>query len=268
MTISFSGQTAIVTGAGGGIGRAIAVGLAERGANILVNDYGGSTFGDAGSIDRARMVADTINASGGRAVANATAVGSAAAATEIVDAAIAAFGRVDMLVNNAGIVHYGPIESTPDTIVERVLTTNLAGAFRLVQAVWPTMQQQAYGRILNISSNSALGFGGIAAYAVSKAGLLGLTAECAIEGEACGIAANSLLLIAATRLGEANPGALVPPAITRWMNRNFQPEGVVPAALYLLSGQNGLSGAHISTGGGRVSRIRAVAATRIERRAP
>jgi NAD(P)-dependent dehydrogenase (short-subunit alcohol dehydrogenase family) len=260
MTIDFAGQVAVVTGAGGGIGKAIAMALAERGASVLVNDYGGSPFGDAGSIDRAQAVADEIEARGGRAFANATAVGSAANAGEIVGAALERFGRLDILVNNAGIVHYGAIEEMPDAALDRVLTTNLAGAFRLVQAAWPAMRRQGYGRILNISSNSALGFGGISAYAVSKSGLLGLTAETAIEGAPLGIQVNSLLPIAATRLGDANPGSLVPPQISRWMNRHFQPAGIVPAALLLLSRSSRLSGAHISTGGGRVSRLWTVAA--------
>jgi NAD(P)-dependent dehydrogenase (short-subunit alcohol dehydrogenase family) len=259
--IDFNGQVAIVTGAGGGIGRGIALLLAQRGAKVLVNDYGGTPFGEAGGVDRADAVAREIRAAGGDAVANATPVGSAAAALQIRDAAMRAFGRIDALVNNAGIVHFGGVADISDADLDRVIEINFLGAFRLLRAVWPVMKEQGYGRILNVASNSSLGFGGMTAYAASKSALLGLTADSAREGQPLGILVNSLLPAAATRLVIPDSDAPITQeaGFVDWLKAHFQPEKVAPTAVYLVSRACSVFGEHYSTGAGRVSRIAHVA---------
>ncbi len=255
--IDFTGQVAIVTGAGGGIGRAIAMLLAQRGAKVLVNDYGGTPFGEAGSSAMANAVVEEIRSVGGAAMADATAVGSVAAAQCIRDAALKAFGRIDILVNNAGIVHYGKVDEVSDADLDRIIEINLLGAFRLLRAVWPVMQKQGYGRILNMSSNSSLGVGGMTGYAASKSALLGLTADTALEGQPLGILVNSLLPMAASRL--AHDLDKIKPGLDAWMTKNFQPERVAPAAVYLVSKAMNFSGEHYSAGANRISRIAHIA---------
>ena len=258
--IDFSGQVAIVTGAGGGIGRGIALLLAQRGAKVLVNDYGGNAFGTAGSTAMADAVVAEIRAAGGEAVADGTAVGSVAAANKIRDAALKAFGRIDVLVNNAGIVNYDNVEKISDADLDRVIEINFLGAFRLLRAVWPVMEKQGYGRILNVASNSSLGFGGMTAYAASKSGLMGLTADSARQGQPLGILVNSLLPAAATRMAQSHPdGDSVAPGFNKWLSTYFQPEKVAPAAVYLVSKASTIFAEHYSAGAGRISRIAHIA---------
>ena len=258
--IDFSGQVAIVTGAGGGIGRGIALLLAQRGARVLVNDYGGNAFGASGNSAMADAVVAEIRQAGGEAVADATAVGSAAAANKIRDAALAAFGRIDVLVNNAGIVNYDNVEKISDADLDRVIEINFLGAFRLLRAVWPVMEKQGYGRILNVASNSSLGFGGMTAYAASKAGLMGLTADSARQGQPLGILVNSLLPAAATRMATSHPdGDTIAPGFNKWLSTYFQPEKVAPAAVYLVSKASTIFAEHYSAGAGRISRIAHIA---------
>ena len=258
--IDFKGQVAIVTGAGGGIGRGIALLLGQRGAKVLVNDYGGNPFGAAGNAEMTNAVVAEIRKAGGEAVANDTAVGSVAAAQSIRDAALQAFGRIDVLVNNAGIVNYGGVEEIADADLDRVIEINFLGAFRLLRAVWPVMQKQGYGRILNVASNSSLGFGGMTAYAASKSALLGLTADSARQGQALGILVNSLLPAAATRMSTSHPDAnSVAPGFNEWLSTHFQPEKVAPAAVYLVSKAVTFCGEHYSAGAGRISRIAHIA---------
>ena len=258
--IDFTGQVAIVTGAGGGIGCGVAKLLAARGAKVLVNDYGGNAFGASGSSAMADAVVAEIRAAGGEAVADANAVGSVESAQRIRDAALKAFGRIDILINNAGIVNYKNVEEISDAELDRVIETNFMGAFRLLRAVWPVMQKQGYGRILNVASNSSLGFGGMTAYAASKAGLMGLTADSARQGQPLGILVNSLLPAAATRMAQSHPdGDYVAPGFNKWLSTYFQPEKVAPAAVYLVSKASTIFGEHYSAGANRISRIAHIA---------
>jgi NAD(P)-dependent dehydrogenase (short-subunit alcohol dehydrogenase family) len=167
--IRFDGQVAIVTGAGRGMGRTHALLLASRGACVVVNDYGGdpSTL-HPGTIDAAQSVVDEITEAGGQAVADGTMIGTGAAAGAVVDHALDAFGRVDMLVNNAGGALIGDIDAFADDEIEGVLRTNLIGPYMLMRRVWPHLRAQSYGRIVNIMSSATLGIGNIAAYAAGK----------------------------------------------------------------------------------------------------
>lgn len=250
--IRFDGQAAIVTGAGGGMGRAYALELAARGAAVLVNDFGGSIFGNrAGEEARAEAVVAEIRAAGGRAVASAEPVGTAETAERIVALALESFGRVDILVNNAGIALPGPIAETAFDRVEALYRTNLIGPHALARAVWPAMRDQGKGRILNITSNAALGIGGNAPYAASKAGLIGLTLDLALEGAPHGILVNAVMPSAYSRMIEHVPD----PEFVAWMRDHFQPEKVAAAMLPFLARESTATGMVLSAGGGRLARL-------------
>lgn len=249
--ISFTGQVAIVTGAAGGIGYAIAEELAQRGASILVNDYGGDTYGNSGGGERAEQAASRLRDLGAKAVANGTAVGTPESAREIVDAALEAFGRVDILVNNAGVSLPGLITDHSDADVENHFRVNLLGPYALLRAVWPQMQKQGYGRILNTSSNSALGIGANAPYSTTKAGLLGLTLDAAIEGQPHGILVNAMMPTAFSRMIEQIPDA----TFVDWFRSNLPAAKVAKGVAYFLSAESAVTGRIFVVGGGRLGRI-------------
>jgi NAD(P)-dependent dehydrogenase (short-subunit alcohol dehydrogenase family) len=249
--IRFDGQVALVTGAGGGIGRAIALELGRRGARLLVNDSGGSVEGAGGSGAPAEKTAAELRALGVTAIANATAVGTAAAAREIVAAALQAYGRIDVLANVAGTALPGEITDFDDAVVEQHFHCNLLGPYMLVRAAWPVMKSQRYGRILNTSSNAALGIGANGPYAATRAGVLGLTLDAAVEGREHGILVNAIMPSAFSRMIAQIPD----PVFVDWFRRNLPPEKVAAAAAYLLSAHNRTSGRILAVGGGRVARI-------------
>ena len=250
--ITFDGQVAIVTGAGGGMGRSYALELARRGARVVVNDYGGDMFGrDAGAAPAAETVVAEIRAAGGEALASLVPVGGADQARAIAAAALDAYGRIDILINNAGISASGALTAVSDERVENAYRTNVIGPHHLVRAVWPAMAEQGYGRILNIASNAALGMGGSSAYAASKSGLIGLTFDAAKEGAAHGIQVNALMPSAYSRMIEAVPDRL----FVDWMREQLPPESVAAVATYLVSAEARVTGAVFSTGGGRLARV-------------
>jgi len=249
--IGFAGQAAIVTGAGGSIGGAVARELARRGAQVLVNDAGGNAQGEAPSSAPAERVAEEIRRAGGIAVANSIPMGTLEAGRDIVAAACAAFGRVDMLANIAGTVLPGEITSGDDARLEAHFRTNLLGPFALVRAVWPVMRTQKYGRILNTSSNAAMGTGASAPYAATRAGILGLSLDAAVAGREHGILVNAMMPAAYSRLIRGIPDA----GFVEWFRRNLPPEKVAPVAAWLLSAQCQLTGRILSVGGGRVARV-------------
>jgi NAD(P)-dependent dehydrogenase (short-subunit alcohol dehydrogenase family) len=248
--IRLDGQSAIVTGAGRGMGRSIALALAQRGASVLVNDYGGDEFGNAGTSREAEAVAAEIRAAGGRATANSETVGDGAAADAIVAAALQAFGRIDILINNAGGSTIAPIDELEDAALEKVMRTNYWGAYMLIRRVWPHMRRQGYGRILNVCSSAILGIGTIAPYSSAKGAMLGLTHDAAIEGKPHNILVNGTLPAGYSRLAAKSAEDQ-----RRWMETYFQPELVAQAYVYFVSREMQHGGDLYSVGGGRVSRI-------------
>ncbi len=194
--LRFDGEVALVTGAGRGIGRGHALELARRGARVVVNDAGGAVDGSGTEGVPAQLVAEEINAAGGQAVASRDSVATPAGGAAIVAQAVDAFGQLDIVVNNAGILRdksFGHL--TPD-LVDAVLDVHLRGAFHVLIPAWRHMKQRGYGRIVNTTSASGL-FGnfGQANYGAAKAGLVGLTRVLAVEGRKIGINVN-----AATRM--------------------------------------------------------------------
>ena len=249
--IGFEDQVAIVTGAGGGLGRSIARELARRGASVLVNDYGGSVQGEGGSPERAETAAAEIRAEGGKAVADAIAVGTPSAARAIVAHAIEAFGHVDILVNNAGVARPCPFSEATDENLDAELRTNLLGPYALMRAVWDGMRARGYGRILNVSSNASFGIGSNTSYATAKAGLIGLTLDTAAEGKPLGIFVNALMPVAHTRMIDGIPD----PAFVAWFRKYMAPDKVAASMVYFLSRESQVTGNILSAGGGRLARV-------------
>jgi NAD(P)-dependent dehydrogenase (short-subunit alcohol dehydrogenase family) len=250
--VRFDGRVAIVTGAGGGMGRAYALELARRGARVLVNDYGGDVRGErAGTAEAAERVAEEIRAAGGQAQADGHAVGDGSAARAIAEAALSAFGRIDVLVNNAGVALPGAFCAFDDATIDRHYRINLLGPHHLMRAVWPTMQAQGYGRILNVSSNGALGVGANAPYGAAKAGLVGLSLDAALEGRASGILVNAVMPTAYSRMIEEIPD----PATVAWFKGKLPPEAVARAMAWFLSEGCEVTGKVLLTGGGRLSSL-------------
>ncbi|MBK8665963.1 MAG: SDR family NAD(P)-dependent oxidoreductase [Burkholderiales bacterium] len=228
--IDFSGRVAIVTGAGGGLGRLHALALAERGAKVLVNDLGGAVDGSGGSASAAQQVVDEIKAQGGEAIANGASVTDFDAVQAMVQQAIDTWGRVDVLVNNAGILRDKSFAKMDLADFRLVLDVHLMGAVHLCKAAWPHMVAQKYGRIVMTTSSTGLyGNFGQANYGAAKLALVGLMQTLAIEGAKHDIRVNCLAPTAATRMTEGLLPAEVLQAI--------RPEAVVPAMLVAVSEQ-------------------------------
>jgi NAD(P)-dependent dehydrogenase (short-subunit alcohol dehydrogenase family) len=227
MTISFKDRVAIVTGAGGGIGRAYALELARRGAKVVVNDLGGARDG-TGHSDMALQVVEEIKALGGEAMSNGGSVTEYEQMAEMVAKTKEAWGRVDILINNAGILRDKSFTKMEPADFELVIKVHLIGSAYATKAVWDTMREQNYGRILMTSSSTGLyGNFGQANYGAAKLGLVGLTKTLAIEGAKNNIKVNNIAPVAATRMTED----IFPEAALTL----FAPELVVPASLYLVS---------------------------------
>ena len=226
MAINFNGRVAIVTGAGGGLGRQHALALAARGAKVLVNDLGSGVHGEGGSVSPAQAVVDEIRAAGGEALANGASVTDFAAVEAMVQQAIDAWGRVDILVNNAGILRDKSFAKMDMADFRLVVDVHLMGAANCCKAVWPHMVAQDYGRIVMTTSSTGLyGNFGQANYGAAKLAQVGLMQTLGIEGAKHHIHVNALAPTAATRMTEG----LMPQEVLDAL----KPEAVVPAMLVL-----------------------------------
>jgi NAD(P)-dependent dehydrogenase (short-subunit alcohol dehydrogenase family) len=230
MAIDLTNRVAIVTGAGGGLGREHALALAARGAKVLVNDLGGSVNGEvnANAVSAAQTVANEIIAAGGQAIANTASVTDEAAVQAMVKQAIDAWGRVDILVNNAGILRDKSFSKMGADDFRVVLDVHLMGAFNCTKAVWEIMKAQEYGRIINTTSSSGL-FGnfGQSNYGAAKMALVGLMQVLSIEGLKYNVRVNCLAPTAHTRMTEG----LMPEAVLEQLN----PKNVSPAVVFMAS---------------------------------
>jgi NAD(P)-dependent dehydrogenase (short-subunit alcohol dehydrogenase family) len=227
MTISFEGRVAIVTGAGGGLGRAYALELARRGARVVVNDLGVARDG-TGHGDAAAAVVAEIEAAGGTAIANGASVTDLAGIEAMVADAKARWGGVHILINNAGILRDKSFAKMSIEDFRAVVDVHLIGSANCTKAVWETMREQAYGRILMTASSTGLyGNFGQANYGAAKLGLAGFAKTLHIEGAKHNVRVNTIAPTAATRMTED----IFPPDLLAL----FSPENVVPAALYLVS---------------------------------
>lgn len=245
--VDFSDRVAIITGAGGGLGRSHALLLASLGAAVVVNDLGGTVSGDGSSHSAADAVVAEIEAAGGTAVADYNSVAAPESARAIVEHALAEFGSVDVLINNAGILRDRTFVNMSIEEMHSVLDVHLRGAFYVSQPALAHMKERRYGRIVMTSSASGiLGNFGQANYGAAKMGLVGLMNVIALEGAKYGVKVNAIAPIAATRMTEGLLGEVF---------EYFQPELVSPAVAYLASEACEITSEVWSVGGGSVSRI-------------
>ncbi|MEU0571485.1 SDR family oxidoreductase [Nonomuraea sp. NPDC005983] len=246
--LRFDDRVAIVTGAGHGLGRSHALLLAERGAKVVVNDLGGALDGTGASTGPAAEVVELITKNGGQAVASADNVATQEGARAIVQTAVDAFGKIDIVVNNAGILRDRSFGKMTVEEFDAVLAVHVRGSYLVSQAAYPYMKEAGYGRVVNTSSPAGL-FGnfGQANYSTAKMGLVGLTKTIAIEGARNGIRANAIAPVAWTRMTES----LLPAEF----EATFTPERVSALVAYLVHDSCEVSGEVFSVGGGRVARV-------------
>lgn len=246
MTIRFDNRVAVVTGAGGGLGRLHALALAARGAKVVVNDLGGTLDGQGGTPTAAQAVVDEISAAGGIAIANCASVTDAVAVQAMIDQAMMTWGRIDILVNNAGILRDKSFSKMELDDFRLVLEVHLMGAVNCCKAVWDLMRAQNYGRIVMTTSSSGLyGNFGQANYGAAKMALVGLMQTLSIEGAKNNIRVNCLAPTAATRMTEN----LMPEAVLKM----FTPVSVTPGLLALVA-DDAPTRAILCAGGGAFER--------------
>ncbi len=210
--LRFDGRVAVVTGAGRGLGRSYATLLAARGAQVVVNDPGGGLTGDGTDAGPADEVVREIAAAGGRAVASTESVATAAGGKAIIDAALDSYGRLDILIHNAGNVRRGSLKEMTHEDFDAVLDVHLRGAFNVVRPAFPLMCEARYGRIVLTSSIGGLyGNHGVANYAAAKAGVIGLSNVAALEGAADGVTSNVIVPAAVTRMAAGIDTSSYPP---------------------------------------------------------
>jgi len=245
--LGFDDKVAIVTGAAGGLGRQHALLLAGRGARVVVNDTGGTVHGAGGSDEAAAQVAAEIVAAGGEAVPDSHSVATPEGGRAIVATALDNFGRVDIIVNNAGILADKTFQNMTSDLLDPVVDVHLKGAFHVTQPAWALMREQGYGRIVNTSSSSGiLGNFGQSNYGAAKMGLVGLTRVLAAEGARYGIKVNAIAPVARTRMTEDLLGAA---------GTYVDPAEVSPTVALLCHEECPITGEVLSVGGGRVARF-------------
>ena len=232
--IDFKNQVAIVTGAGRGLGRLYALDIARRGGSVVVNDLGGTMQGEGADMRVADQVVEEIKRAGGNAVASYDSVATPEGGEAIVRTAVEQFGRLDAVVSNAGIFNAAPFEELTPEQWQRMINVHLDGSFYLSQPAYRVMKSQGYGRFVFIASSAGMfGMPQEAHYAAAKAGIVGLTNVIAIEGEAYGIQANSVLPTGFTRMVTETVGEEA--AMEMPFLRSIDPDLVVPIVTFLAS---------------------------------
>lgn len=245
--LGFDGKVALISGAGGGLGRQHALLLASRGALVVVNDLGGAVDGSGSDAGAAQKVANEIKTLGGEAVADTNSVATSEGGAAMVKAAIDSFGRIDIVINNAGILRDKSFHNMEPSLMNPVFDVHLKGAFHVTQPAFVHMREQGYGRIVSTSSAAGL-FGnfGQTNYGAAKMGLVGFTRVLAVEGAKYNIKANAIAPLARTRMTENLLGGF---------GEKLGPEFISPVVAYLAHEDCPVSGEVFSVGGGRVARV-------------
>lgn len=247
MSISFEGQVALVTGAGNGLGRAYALDLAKRGAKVVVNDLGGDPFGQGENRSAAQKVVDEIKAAGGQAAPNYDSVASYDGGFNMVKTAVDSFGRLDVVICNAGILRDVAFHNMSEDDWDKVFAVHIKGSFDVLRAAWPVFRQQSYGRVVLTTSSSGIwGQFGQANYGAAKTAMLGLMNVLKQEGLKYNVTVNTVAPVAGTRLTET--------VMPKEMVERLTPEFVVPAVTYMVSKENTDSGLIIEAGAGNYNR--------------
>jgi NAD(P)-dependent dehydrogenase (short-subunit alcohol dehydrogenase family) len=244
--LRFDDRVAVITGAGRGLGRSYALLLASRGAKVVVNDPGASLTGEGADVGPAQAVVEEIRAAGGQAVACSDSVATPEGGKAIIDVALEHYGRIDILIHNAGIVRRASLKEITYRDFELVLDVHLRGAFHVVRPAFPLMCKAGYGRVVLTSSiNGLYGNRNVVNYSVAKAGIIGLSNVVALEGAAEGVKSNVILPGAVTRMAEGLDTSAYPP---------MTPEMVAPVVGWLAHESCSISGEMLSAMAGRVSR--------------
>lgn len=245
--LRFDGRVAVITGAGRGLGREYALLLASRGAKVVINDLGGAIRGDGPDVSVAQSVVDEITAAGGEAIANSDSVSTPEGGAAIIQAALDQWGRIDILIHNAGNVRYGSIRELSIEDLRAVVDVHEMGAFHVVKAAFGPMCDAGYGRIVLTSSVGGLyGNERCVNYGMSKSAMLGLNNIAALEGEAHGVKCNVIVPGAVTRMAEGLDISQYPP---------MGPELVAPVVGWLSHETCDVTGEMISSMAGRISRV-------------
>ena len=248
MAIRFDDKVAIVTGAGGGLGKQHALELARRGAKVVVNDLGGAVDGSGGASDAANTVVEEIKAEGGEAIANGSSVADKDGVSKMVADTMDKWGRIDILVNNAGILKDKSFHKMTTEEFDQVMDVHFQGSFYVSHAVYPIMREQNFGRIIFTTSSGGLcGNFGQANYGSAKMGMIGLMNCLKVEGQKYNVFSSAVAPIAFSRMTDS----LFPEGI----GERFMPEYVTPAVIYLAS-DGGPNGAIIGAGAGVFTRFR------------